>query len=446
MKWHFENIFSSEYWSKVFRGRHTWGGRINKWMRICISSIRGFSDDDCSEKASALTFYSLLSIIPVLAVAFGIAKGFGFEQHLEDEITQRFSEMDISDKLIDFAQTMLENAQTGVIAGVGLAVLFWSVLKLMGSIESSFNAIWKIKTPRSWSRRLSDYLAMMLFCPLFFAISSSLSVFIISQLRTISESNGVLHAVSPIIFLAFHLFPLVLSWMLFTALYYIMPNAKVPLRYALIAGIAAGTVYQIVQWIYIKFQIGVASYGAIYGSFAALPLFLLWLNISWYIALGGAEIAYHAENDMSLSPEAPESPLHHTDARVIGLILMQACIRAFCQGERPPSIYNLAKESGLAVFSTRQLVHQLLEASLLVEVTWRDGLSGYYQPGRDLKNITLKDVCDALDTSRQTRFLVSQTPLIAEYETTLTAFDTLLQKAPENYSLDNILTHIKIPS
>ena len=121
-----------------------------------------------------------------------------------------------------------------------------------------------------------------------------------------------------------------------------MPNARVPFHYALTAGIAAGTAYQIVQWTYIKFQFGLSSYGAIYGSFAALPLFLLWLNTSWWITfLAGAEIAYHAEIDHSHAKLYLAARQCVVDGRILGLMIMHSCVQAFKKGEVPPTEYNL---------------------------------------------------------------------------------------------------------
>lgn len=441
MKWNFLKYFSPTYWTAVFNSPGRWRRIVSKPGRIAVAAARGYVDDDCSAKASALTFYSLLSIVPVLAVAFGIAKGFGFEKHLEKEIMEKFlDQKEVADKLISFAYNTLQNTQSGLIAGVGLIVLFWSVLKLLSNIESSFNAIWKVQKPRSWSRRLSDYLAMMVFCPIFFAASSSLSVFIVTQFVYYSKENGIWETVSPYILLAFHIFPLVLSWLLFTAIYYIMPNTKVPFKAAFTAGIVAGTAYQIVQWIYIQFQVGLASYGAIYGSFAALPLFLIWLNFSWLIALAGAEIAYHIEDDQAQASIKHGVFQQQTDARVLGLLVMQQCLQSFLKGKAPPSIPTLAQRVGTAVLVVRRLVQKLLDSGLLVEVHWRDGSSGRYQPGRDLNTITFKSVCDALDLTRQERYLVIYDKEVESYEKTLASFDALLESAPINCPLDRALS------
>jgi membrane protein len=439
MKWDFSNYFNSNFWTAFFLRSKKVNYSAVKASRIALAAARGFKDDECASKASSLTFYSLLSIVPVLAVAFGIAKGFGFQERLESELAERFVEQkEVVDKLIYFSYQTLQNTESGLIAGVGLIVLFWSVLKLFSNIESSFNAIWKVKKARSFARSFSDYLAMMLFCPIFFAASSSLSVFVVTRITDFTKTTGMWNAISPIAYMAFHLFPYLLAWLLFTALYSIMPNTKVPLKYAFIAGICAGTAYQIVQSVYIHFQIGLASYGAIYGSFAALPLFLIWLNTSWLIALGGAEIACHAENDrFSYALSSAKSQLQ-VDARVLGILVMQQCARAFFSGISPPSVYNLAQNTGVPVVSIRHIIQQLINAGLLIEVNWRGNSGEFYQPSRDLKKISLKAICDSLDSSRQDFYLMVYNDDVKRYEEVLISMDQLLESAPINSTIDQL--------
>lgn len=439
MKWNIAKYFTAEYWTTEFKGASFLHRVLLKPARIAVAAGYGYSDDDCSAKASALTYYSLLSIVPVLAVAFGIAKGFGFEKHLEYEINQRFFEQkELVEKLISFAYTTLQNAQSGLIAGIGLIALFWTVLKLLGNIESSFNAIWKVTKPRALARRFSDYLSMMLFCPIFFAASSSLSIFIVTQIVNYSRSKGVWETVSPFVMLAFHIFPMILAWILFTAIYYIMPNTRVPFSCAAIAGVVAGTIYQIVQAIYINFQVGLTSYGAIYGSFAALPLFLIWLNLSWIITLAGAEIAYHIENDMFQGVLHRSLRKRKVNARIVGLLIMRQCLDAFRKGNPPPLIHQLAERIGVPVVVIHRLVRQLVNASLLVDVNWKGGGGGHYQPARDVKTITYKSVCDALDSSRENDYVVAHDSEVEEIEKTLAAFDALIESAPENRPVDLI--------
>ena len=420
----------------------TWKRFFSTLYRVVQAVARGFKEDDCSSKASALTFYTLLSIVPVLAVAFGIAKGFGFERHLESGLSDKFIEQrEVVDKLIDFAYKTLQNTQSGLIAGIGLVVLFYTVLKLFGNIESSFNSIWKVRKSRTFVRSFSDYLAMMLFCPLFFAASSSVSVFITTQIITYSQATGFWETISPIFYLALHLFPLLLACLLFTALYAIMPNTKVPLKYALIGGICAGTAYQIVQAIYIKFQIGLSSYGAIYGSFAALPLFLIWINTSWLIALAGAEIAYHTENDHVHHALLKATSQRLTDARVLGLIIMQACIKAFCKGAPPPSVYLIAEQAGAPVTVVRDLIRHLNEDQLLMEVTWQGVVGEHFFPGRDINSITVQSVCKALDSARHEKYLLVHSEDVEIYENSLSEIDKSIDNSNLNMPINLLLSN-----
>lgn len=434
MKWDFSHYFHSGFWAAFFACTRRIPHYCSKAMRILHAASRGFQTDECAAKASALTFYSLLSIVPVLAIAFGIAKGFGFQEHLEAELSQKFVEQrEVVDKLIEFSYKALQNTEGGLLAGVGLIVLLWTVLKLFSNIESSFNDIWKVKKPRSFARSVSDYLAMMLLCPIFFFASSSLSVYVVAKIIDFSKSTNIWDQVSPFVYLTLHIFPLILAWLLFTALYAVMPNTKVPLKYAFLAGVCAGTTYQIVQAIYIKFQIGLASYSAVYGSFAALPLFLIWLNTSWLIALAGAEIAYHAENDpLYLEQEQNQK---QADARILALLIMNQCAKAFASGSPPVSVYELSHDTGGAVSATKNILQQLMNANLLVEVNWKSNSGDYYLPARDLKMITLKAVCDAVNTARQDTYLLVYNDEVKQYEQALAEMDVFMEKSSLNHPL-----------
>ena len=413
--------------------------------RITQNVITGFNADECSEKASALTFYSLLSIVPILAVAFGIARGFGFEENLQYELTQKFiDQREVIEKLISFAQSMLKSTQSGIIAGVGLVVLLWSVLKLFGNIESSFNAIWRIKHQRSFTRKISDYFAMMLLCPIFFAVSSSLSVFVFTHLSTLTQGNGLLQKMSPFLITGYHLFPFILSWFLFSAIYYVMPNTHVPLKYACIAGIIAGTAYQIIQWTYIQFQLGLSSYGAIYGSFAALPLFLIWLNTSWITTLAGAEIAYHTQQDsMFRDMTKPNRNSTLGDGRVLSLLIMQEALLAFFSGNKAPDIEALSTQVGATSDAIESHVEMMLQKGLLSKVFVGDHTKIGYQPGRDPNLITVKAVCDAVDTARDEQYVVSESDVVHRYEQVLSSLDAIVATTMVNQPLRSFFIDAK---
>lgn len=372
-----------------------------RMIRIFLAAIAGFRRDNCFLQASALTFYSLLSIVPVLAVAFGIAKGFGFAVHLEAEILHKFQDNpDFAAKVIEFTYSALEHAQGGLIGGLGIVFLFWSCLKLLNNIETSLNTIWKVQEARSLSRKFSDYLATMIFCPIFFAASSSISVFVMTRIIQVSKATGTFEAIWPLIDLAFHIFPFILCWLLFGVIYGLMPNTGVSKRSAFLAGVIAGSVYQIVQMIYINFQVGVSSYGAVYGSFAALPLFLLWLNLSWLILLAGAQICYQLENDAitadiitehGLRKHIPASPLD------IAQHLMQQAFNTFEEGNSL-NLQEFALNRGLPLNTAQEIAERLVKKKLLVEIFCKDA-GTHYNPARLPSHITSEEIAQAMNPS-----------------------------------------------
>jgi membrane protein len=268
-----------------------------KQLRILLLTLRRFNLDKCELRASALTFYSLLSIVPVVAMAFAVAKGFGIEKMLGDQLMAKLEgQQEVAERIIGFAQSLLENTKGGAIAGVGIVVLFWTIIKVLGNIESSFNDIWGVKTPRAFGRKLADYLSVMLICPVLIILAGSITVLLTTRLASMLEQLSFLGYLANVLIALLKLLPYGVIWLVFTFIYVFMPNTKVELKSALWGGILAGTVYQLVQLAYIKFQIGVSNYGAIYGSFAALPLFLAWLQLSWLIVLLGAEASFAHQN------------------------------------------------------------------------------------------------------------------------------------------------------
>lgn len=409
--------------------------RGNRWikrvLRIIYDAIRGFFADDCYSKASALTFYSLLSIVPILAVIFGIAKGFGFEKALEKEIIERFSEQkEVMDHLIQFAYSTLLNTKGGLIAGIGVFVLFWSVLGLLSYVETSLNGIWKVPHSRPYSRKISDYLATMVICPLFLVTSSSITVFLTTQITATAQSNPILGVVSPYLLLILKFFPYLLSTLLFTFIYQFMPNTKVYPRSSLIAGFLAGTAFQLWQWIYIKFQIGVSSYGAIYGSFAALPLFLIWIQVSWLILLAGAELAFEIENDLFL----PFRKAITISKKAAALLITYRCIESFVKGDPPHTERTLAHELGISLSHLHSILDALLHFRILSPVSYGTKVTGY-QPAKAIDTITLSKVCDAIDKNNEFHASVEESSSFRKIQDYLEQIEKTQDRLPINLPL-----------
>ena len=287
-------FFTTDIWQVPLEGLSLIKAYSIRCLRIVMLAVRKYIQHDSSRTATVLTYYSLLNIVPLFAVVFAMAKGFGLKEFVVKQITEMAQkanwQTNVTDQLIGFAESVLTQARGGIIAGVGVVLLLWTVISILGKIEDSFNIIWEVKKPRTLTRKFTDYLTILLIAPVLLAISSSITIVATSQINVIVQNIKLLGAFSSVIFLLLKLLPYLTMWLLLTAVYLIMPNEKVPVRSGIIGAVVAGTLFQIVQWVYITFQIGVASQSAIYGSFAALPLFLGWLQISWMIMLFGLEI------------------------------------------------------------------------------------------------------------------------------------------------------------
>jgi membrane protein len=391
-------FFNTDIWEIQLKNLSPIKAFFIKYLRIILLAARGFLRDHCQKTASVLTYYSLLNLVPVVAVAFAMAKGFGLEKLIEKQILEMAEkanwQADITTQIISFSHNLLNQAKGGLIAGVGIVLLLWTVISIMGKIEESLNEIWEIKKPRTLVRKFSDYMAMMVLGPVLMIISSSATVLVASQAKVIVDKIAVLGVFSKVILLLLNLLPYASIWVLFTMLYLIMPNTKIPIRSAILGGVVAGTIAQIVQWIYIKFQIGVASYGAIYGSFAALPLFLGMLQTSWMIVLFGAEIAHANEHYETFGFHPDYSKLSVSSKRVLMLRIFHLLTKKFSLGEKPLTAHQIAHALEIPVRLVGQFLHELIDVGLVVETA--KGVKGdvAFQPARTIENITVKFALD----------------------------------------------------
>jgi membrane protein len=369
-------------------------------LRIILLAVRGFNDDRCQLRASALTFYSLLSVVPMIAMAFGVSKGFGLEQRLEKQLLKVLpDQQQVVSRIVEFARSFLENTEGGLIAGVGVVVLFWSVIKLMGNIEKSFNDIWGVQKGRSLARRFADYLSIIVIAPILLAMASSVTVLITSHINVLTDKVTFLRSAGPLLMGILKLLPYGVIWILFTLLYVLMPNTSVKIKSALLGGILAGTLYQLVQWVYIKFQVGVSTYGAIYGSFAALPLFLIWLQMSWLVVLLGAEISFAEQHVDTYEFEPDCNKVSKNLKRLLALRITQLCVRNFQAKGEPWSAVQISDCLGVPIRLVRQSLSELTEARVLSEVRTEEEKTAAYQPARAIGSLTVREVIDLLDQS-----------------------------------------------
>lgn len=376
---------------------------IIKTIYLCVNR---FAKDRIANKAAALTYSTLLAIVPILAILFAIARGFGFNNLMESQVINGFGgQTETTEMILQFVNSYLSQTKSGIFIGVGLVMLLWTVLNLINNMEITFNRIWQVKKARSMYRKITDYFSMLLLMPILIVLSGGLSIFMSTMVKNI-EDYALL---APIGKFLIRLIPFVLAWCMFTALYIFMPNTKVKLKHALISGILAGTAHQTFQFLYIGSQLWVSRYNAIYGSFAALPLFLMWLQISWTICLFGVELTYAGQNIRNFSFEKDARNISRRYSDFIALLIMSLIAKRFEQGESPYTAEQISEECQIPIRLTHDTLYELQEVDLLHEVVSdKKSEDIAYQPSIDISKLNVALLLDKLDTHGSEDFKIDK--------------------------------------
>lgn len=346
--------------------------------------------------AAALTYSTLLAIVPILAVVFAIARGFGYNKYIEKWFVETLSaQPQAAEIIVGFVNSYLVHTKSGIFLGIGLVVMLCTVIMLINNIELTFNYIWQVKKPRSVFRTITDYMAMFLLVPIVIVLTSGVSIFV----ATIADRIEGYFLIAPMMRFLIALMPYVLMSAVFVCLYIFMPNTRVGLRYALVPGILAGVAMQGLQLFYIHSQIWVSSYNAIYGSFAALPLFMLWVQISWIICLFGAELCYTNQNLEDFAFRAKTEDISHRYKLMLCTMIAGYICRRFHDGGRPYTALELKIETGIPIRITNDLLYEMTRVHILTEITNDEkGDESRYQPAEALHRLTVGTLIDRLES------------------------------------------------
>ena len=407
-------------------------GTAVKSIRVLILAIKDFAEDHCQLRASALTFYTVFSIVPIAALIFGIAKGFGLDGTLKAQLCQYLSEYPgLVEKVYAHAEAMLREAKGGMVAGIGVVFLFWTVMKVIGNIETSFNYIWGVKKGRSLWRMVSDYMLMVGACPILIIASGSATVLLSSHLTSFIDNNfSFLRGVSTPAILK--LLPMLTAWLLFSFIYAFMPNTKVKWKSAVIAGIISGTVYQVVQEGYIFLQVMLfTKYNSIYGGLAVLPLFLIWLQLSWLIVLFGAEISFAHQNLESYEYEPHALDISYNLKKQLTVQIAMMIVKAYQQELKPPADIELAHQSGIPVRQVRDILFNLMESGVIAKNSDNNGEAGY-MPAIPGEKLTIQYVLEKIENCGKCEFPL---PASEEFHRLAASFKSLedtVRQSPDN--------------
>lgn len=416
---------ASEYRNPVVR----WSVQQYK---LLFYTARGLLEHNTIVRSAALTFYTLMSIVPIIAVAFAVVKGFGLADSLLDNLYALFPQNpEIIDYLVDFADRALARTQGGVVAVVAIVMLFWAVIRVFGSIESAFNNIWEVKVTRSIARQYSDYITVVIIAPILWGIAHVLGVYA-QDLLGGSDSEPVL--------LLSRLTSLVVTWIMFTFLYTAIPNAKVRFRSAATAGVLAGTMFILFQWGYVYLQRWMTSYNAIYGSFVALPLFLIWMQTSWQILLFGGELSFAYQNIGRFAEERESLLISYDQRRKVMLAVMLVVVRSFRDGDGPTSADAIRCKLDLPTRIINDVLYQLVTAGLLIAVPTDDSdREMAYTPACDISTLTVYGVLEAADTQGKKTFDLPPAAELRRIDEELERIKSCARGSKDNLLLTDLL-------
>jgi len=381
-------------------------------VKTIVLAIRGFVVDNLNVRASALTYSILFAMIPLFALIIAIAKGFGVDKLIENSLQGTFiGQANLVPTVMGFVQRYLESTQGGLFIGIGIAILFGSVMNFFMQVEKAFNSIWQVKKSRSLIRQFTTYFSAILIIPLLIVLSSGFSIYV----NAILSHSYFFSLLSPVLRFGVKFIPYIINWIVFTIMYMVIPNTRVRFYNAMLAGILAGSAFQLFQILYINGQVYLSRFNVVYGSFAAIPLLLLWLQISCLIILLGAEISYASQNIKNFDYEVDTKNISSRYKNFMTLFITHLVVKQFENQKPPLSSEQIATNYKLPIRLVNQILNQLTEVSILIEVFHDSSKSKTYQPAIDINQMTVNLVFAKLEKNGAELFLTSKNELLDSF-------------------------------
>ncbi len=389
-------------WERVLRNvqyciNDVWNDTRSLWsvkaVKIINLSVRAFMDRDLQVRSCALTYNTVLAVVPALAMLFAIARGFGFQNLLQSELFKYFpAQRQALESALTYVDNYLAQASQGIFIGIGLIFLLWTLISLMSNVEDTFNHVWGVKTKRSLQRKFSDYTALFLLLPVLMVCSAGISIFLSDAVQQLFGE----HSISPMMHRLLAFTPTVISWLIFTAAYYLIPNTKVQFKGAFFAGVLAGTLFQVVEWLFVSGQVYVSKYNAIYGSFAFLPLLLVWLQLSWLITLAGVVLTYSWQNFDSFVYRDKAKEISQNYSNNLAIAVLSLAVKRFKRQQGLLTRSEIIRNCDIPSLLADQILGTLQQAGLLNRVNTGKEEDEAYQPAFDPDDYSLNDATNRL--------------------------------------------------
>ena len=375
---------------------------LYRFLQTIILVARGFKDQVLVVRANSLSFALLFAFIPMMALIYAIARGFGFEETVKSTISSSFlAEANVAPVLLEWIERYLETARDGLFLGIGLIVLIWAVYAFFNMLENSFNSIWNVKQSRSFTRRMTNYVMTLLLVPVLVVVTSGISIF----LNSTEVLASVLDGIVPIRKFMLRFIPFVATTGVFTWIFIAIPNTKVKFSSAIIPGILMGLLYQVVQALSMYLVVLFTRMSFVYGAFSAIPLILIWLNVTCWLLLIGAELAFAIQNNDMFAYEKDLKNMSRRYKDYVMLYLLSGIIRRFEAGESPLTAQEMAAENQLPIRLVQQVLSRLEETMIVHRVYVEDEEEQAFIPALDTKSITVEMVIGRISAQGTEEFL-----------------------------------------
>lgn len=385
---------------------------LYRTLQTIILVARGFKDKALNVRANSLSFSLLFAFVPLIAGVFAIARGFGFEELLRERLSSSFlAEANIVPVIIEWVDRYLETARDGLFLGIGLIVLIWAVYAFFNMLEHSFNNIWNVKQTRSFGRRLTNYMVVLLLVPIMIILTSGISIF----LNSTQSLAPVLQAIEPIRRVLLRTVPFIVASGVFTWIFIAIPNTKVRFLSAVIPGVIMGVLFQVVQIFSVYLVILFTRMSLVYGAFSAIPLILIWLHITCWLLLVGAELAFAIQNNDMFAYEKDLENMSRRYKDYVMLYLLSVIIRRFEQGEVPQTAQEMAAKNQLPIRLVQQLLSRLEETNIVRRVYVEQAEDETFVPALDTRQITVEMVIGRISAQGTEEFLQHTPPEMQEF-------------------------------
>ena len=377
--------------------KKSWWVNVIKTLNL---TVRSFTNKQLQQRAGSLTYHTVLAVVPALAMLFAIGRGFGFQNLLQGELFKFFpAQQEALKEATSFVDSYLSQASEGLFVGIGIVVLLWTLISLMGNVEDAFNYVWNVRKGRNFYRKITVYTTLFVLLPVLMICSAGISIFMSNAVQDMVR----IQFLSPFLLKLLDYTPLLISWLIFTAAFWLIPNTKVKFKYALISGVVCGTAFFLLQWLFVSGQIYVSKYNAIYGSFAFLPLLLLWIYLSWMIAMMGVGLTYSMQNYVNYSYHDDIKNISGNYLDDVTLVTLAVIVNRFQQKQKPCSAKMLTRVYNMPAELTTKVINRPKDAQL-ISVLQSEEDDDRYQPAFNVDEMTVNTVRRALDNAGQSRF------------------------------------------